>query len=238
MSNKTLFVFGDSYSANNPRDNDCWSNHFSKKVNFNLQNFSIAGCSNYQIFNRCIYNINNLNEDSLVVIGWSFPIRLSYWHLDNDYQKAGKHYESINSRKNNKFIDFYETLNDKSQEPIARKIYKLLLQLNPTTENYYIETINYMISLSGLLKSKNCPHMFLNAVKWEHTYNSDFNPLNQRLNFLSKNKFIIDPREYGFIDDAINCGYRHTETRHINEISGYQYIADCLIEKAKELEIL
>ena len=88
MKNK-LWVFGDSFTAEYYENNNyknyveykkgvapiIWSNLLSKKINLEVINHAKCGASNYTIFNQLIKSIDDINENDIVIIGWSYITR-------------------------------------------------------------------------------------------------------------------------------------------------------------------
>ena len=80
-----LWTFGDSFTFghgcrkdchNNSyylkyrkEDDDIWSNHLSKYLNFEVKNFGKNGASNDYIFDSIIKNYDSINENDIVIIG-------------------------------------------------------------------------------------------------------------------------------------------------------------------------
>lgn len=126
-----LWIFGDSFSDScglmgthpyalylkdnfniDNADELAWQKLLSKELNLDLINKSRSGCSNTDIINQIILNINNFNPNDFIIIGWTVPSRVSLpppigcpyesisvanaWAaqcIDNDYNY--KNYESF-----------------------------------------------------------------------------------------------------------------------------------------------
>lgn len=94
VDKKTLWVFGDSFSA--PfyhKKNKSWSEDYSKylgyypscfgellakQLNMDLKNEAEPGIGNESIIDRIILSLNNIKDGDIVVIGWSAPTRWRY----------------------------------------------------------------------------------------------------------------------------------------------------------------
>ena len=94
---RTLWTFGDSYTADYfiphqgqyPDKNNyekymdwrggtlpkVWSTLLSEKLNVNLKNLGIGGSSNYTIFNKFIESLYNINENDVLIFGWTNILR-------------------------------------------------------------------------------------------------------------------------------------------------------------------
>jgi len=86
-----LWVFGDSFSATNKRNNiehwrrdyikwkgytpTVWPEFLNKILNYKLINLAISGTDNYTIFDTIIDNIDKINKDDIIIIGWSSTLR-------------------------------------------------------------------------------------------------------------------------------------------------------------------
>jgi len=82
---KTLWTFGDSYTAEYDYSNNdsysrykeiigkeikTWPTILSDKLNIRLENLGKRGSGNSDIFETLINNIRYINEDDIVIIGW------------------------------------------------------------------------------------------------------------------------------------------------------------------------
>lgn len=88
---KSLWVFGDSFSATNKRKDlegwriiyknwkgytpNVWGDFLSLKIDHKLQNCAISGIDNYTMFESIVDAIDNIKQDDIVIIGWSSPLR-------------------------------------------------------------------------------------------------------------------------------------------------------------------
>jgi len=86
-----LWVFGDSFSATNKQNNLenwraqyknwkgytplVWGDFLSLKIQHKLNNCAISATDNYTIFESIIDVIDTINENDIVIVGWSSVIR-------------------------------------------------------------------------------------------------------------------------------------------------------------------
>lgn len=89
MSN--IWIFGDSFSATNKRTNienwrrrylkwkgyttSVWPEFLNDKLNYKLINLSISATDNYTIFDTIIDNIDKIEYNDIVIIGWTSTLR-------------------------------------------------------------------------------------------------------------------------------------------------------------------
>jgi len=99
MSN--LWVFGDSFSATNKRNNIehwrrdyikwkgytpfVWPEFLNKILNYKLINLAISATDNYTIFDTIIDNIDKIQKDDIVIIGWSSTLRFRLVDKTNSF---------------------------------------------------------------------------------------------------------------------------------------------------------
>jgi hypothetical protein len=99
MSN--LWVFGDSFSATNKRNNIehwrrdyikwkgyttlVWPEFLNKILNYKLINLSISATDNYTIFDSIIDNIEKIKKDDIIIIGWSSTLRFRLVDKTNSF---------------------------------------------------------------------------------------------------------------------------------------------------------
>lgn len=230
---KNLYVCGDSYSLYED-EGLSWPQILANKYNLNLTHTGEVGCSNYRIFTRTLYDSNTFDTDTVAIISWSFPERIAYWNHKGFIKPVGGHFISVNDPT--RPFGFYETLNETVDNPLARNIYVNMLKLNLSSEANYMDTIYYMIALHGMLQSLNVKHFFVFARQWPYVYNEQFKPFNDLLARM-KELPLIDPRQYGYIDDAISQNYQHKDTGHVFQ-DGHSYIAEQLDKTLKEFKII
>ena len=86
-----LWIFGDSFSASNNRANveswrrkyikwkgyipKVWPEYLNETLNYRLINLSISGTDNYTIFDTIIDNIDKIEPNDIVIIGWTSTLR-------------------------------------------------------------------------------------------------------------------------------------------------------------------
>lgn len=113
---KTLWTFGDSFTERYLEKYE-WSNSYIKwkgytpkvygeviadRLNINLKNIGQGGSDNYTILERVCENVDKIENDDLIIIGWSSPVRFRLvgqdeetWHslvpnFDNNIDCFGK----------------------------------------------------------------------------------------------------------------------------------------------------
>ena len=96
-----LWIFGDSFSATNKRKNiehwridyikwkgyvtKVWPEYLNDKLNFKLINLSISATDNYTIFDTIIDNIDKIEKDDIIIIGWSSTLRFRLVDKTNSF---------------------------------------------------------------------------------------------------------------------------------------------------------
>jgi hypothetical protein len=99
MSN--LWVFGDSFSATNKRNNIehwrrdyikwkgyttlVWPEFLNKILNYKLINLAISATDNYTIFDSIIDNIDKIEKNDIIIIGWSSTLRFRLVDKTNSF---------------------------------------------------------------------------------------------------------------------------------------------------------
>lgn len=88
---RKLWIFGDSFSATNRRENieswrrkyiqwkgyttDVWPEVLNSTLKDKLINLSISATDNYTIFETIIDNIDKIEDNDIVIIGWTSTLR-------------------------------------------------------------------------------------------------------------------------------------------------------------------
>jgi hypothetical protein len=96
-----LWIFGDSFSATNKRNNIehwrrdyikwkgyttlVWPEFLNKILNYKLINLSISATDNYTIFDTIIDNIDKIEKDDIMIIGWSSTLRFRLVDKTNSF---------------------------------------------------------------------------------------------------------------------------------------------------------
>jgi hypothetical protein len=96
-----LWIFGDSFSATNKRKNierwrrdyikwkgyttNVWPEYINDKLNFKLINLSISATDNYTIFDTIIDNIDKIEQNDIVIIGWTSTLRFRLIDKTNSF---------------------------------------------------------------------------------------------------------------------------------------------------------
>jgi hypothetical protein len=154
-----LWVFGDNSSSifgrtkerrfeyyKNYRNGNfpiSWSELLSNELNFKLNNYAIAGQSNYDVFEWFCKTSTNLQENDVVIIGWSYVERFRL------YDEFSKDYVTIrpNALKYSNTLDF---LNGVSLDTINETLN------NRRNNGWYEEIGSWEILINEYCKLKNC----------------------------------------------------------------------------------
>ena len=86
-----LWIFGDSFSATNKRNNiehwrrdyikwkgytpKVWCEVLNDSLQLKLHNLSISATDNYTIFDTIIDSLDSISENDIVIIGWTSTLR-------------------------------------------------------------------------------------------------------------------------------------------------------------------
>jgi hypothetical protein len=111
-----LWVFGDSFSASNNRNTlerwrieyakwkgyttKVWSEFLNETLQLKIINVSISGTDNYTIFDTIIDNIDKINRDDIVIIGWSSTLRFRIADKSNSFNSIRPSTDSKKSTLN------------------------------------------------------------------------------------------------------------------------------------------
>ena len=88
---KKLWIFGDSFSATNKRNQierwrklyikwkgytpKVWCEFLNDSMQLKLHNLSISATDNYSIFDTIVDSLDSISEDDIVIIGWTSTLR-------------------------------------------------------------------------------------------------------------------------------------------------------------------
>ncbi len=118
--NKTIWIFGDSFSTENEnKEIKNWPNLLSEKFGWEIKNFSSDKTSNYQIFDDFCYCSDLISSGDIVIIGWGL--------VENFRVAVGS--ELVNLSKNDMgFEDISKdyincTIRDRQSEKWCEQIY-------------------------------------------------------------------------------------------------------------------
>jgi hypothetical protein len=154
---KTLYVNGDSHTSGTYLDmwdnyNDCFAGLLSKRLGLKYINHALAGGSNARIIRTSKeYLEKQGNKDTIVLIGWSHPIRTE-WYINNKWLQIAPG-------------ELYEV----KQNPYLHKMWKAYINtlwddkfnaihLNRTVEQKYM-----IAEFSKWLYDKGMKHLFFHA---------------------------------------------------------------------------
>lgn len=108
---KNLYIFGDSFSAGFSFESN-WTNNYinwkgytpkgfgeivSQKLNLELINLAENASDNYSILQKFCDNVNNIQKNDLVIIGWSSPLRFRL--VSNDWITILPNYDKFSTKE-------------------------------------------------------------------------------------------------------------------------------------------
>ena len=164
LKNK-IWVFGDSYSTEFKGSE--WSEKFvsylgeqpkifieylADKLNLYYENHSVGGADNYEIFERFCKNAPFINEDDIVIFGWSSIPRFRLATVDGKWLSMVPHHD-------NYLGDFEDISKQTVNEVMANRMSK-----------NYAEEVNNWITLIDLQKFKSIhwtPFQHYDGVKFK-----------------------------------------------------------------------
>lgn len=98
---KKLWIFGDSFSATNKRNQienwrklyikwkgytpKVWCEFLNDSLQLKLHNLSISATDNYTIFDTIIDSLDSISEDDIVIIGWTSTLRFRIIDKSNKF---------------------------------------------------------------------------------------------------------------------------------------------------------
>ncbi len=204
---KTIFIFGDSFSASyipDPLSNTDWRTNYvnwkgytpkvygeilADKLNMKLINNAVGGNDNYTIFETFCDNAEYIKNDDIVIIGWTSYFRFRLANKNNWQQ----------------ILPWYKS----EIEGISNQTIQEIL-LNRESSKKYVDEINSWIKLINLYLKNN------KVIHW----NWDGLSYSTKINGYHLNKFeTIYTETYGEIDDG-----------HFSE-SGQLKLSDFFIDK-------
>jgi hypothetical protein len=122
-----LWIFGDSFSATNKRRDvehwrmeyakwkgynpDVWPEILNKNLNLKLKNLAISGTDNYTIFDTIIDNIDKIEANDIVIIGWTSTLRFRLVSKNNNFNTIRPNEDLKSSTLNSTFEYNSITLN-------------------------------------------------------------------------------------------------------------------------------
>lgn len=111
MNKPTLWIFGSSNCLPHLLDNpdDAWTQQLANALGVNLKNYAQEACDNLYIYNMLMQNLNDINSNDYVVIGWTHPNRKTWVSdLDNPvHQQLQKDKDTIVYPGNPTFMRAY-----------------------------------------------------------------------------------------------------------------------------------
>jgi len=225
----TLFTFGCSYTADfetNKVSNyfeyknyrggtypKSWPTLLSEKIGMDIKNYGICGAGNQSIFEQFCIHSDEIKENDVVIIGWSFVHRYRWAHLDSDnwfYMGAGP------------IIDINLAQDNETHEKII---------LNRTNNLYVDEVFNYIKFIDVFSKSKN--------FKVFYWFSDERLTKKLNENTLNKNNFILwKDNMFQTIYDKGGKNIRQETNGNINDIhlgeSGHQIQSNIIYDYIKQ----
>jgi hypothetical protein len=221
--NSKLWVFGQSMSLpyNIGLPELGWPSLVSKKLNIQHENYSQAGADNFFIYHTFLENLNNINDQDLVIIGWSHPSRKSFVvNSDNPVHQEARKQSLVYTtktkqifRSNNSFLNTEKKWSKLTPASTGINFY------DNWFDNYYSlyeQTCNFL-SYTDSVKLK-CPGMYVPFYFSKESI-QDLNLVGAgyMLDFIKENNVAISKDDY-----------------HLNE-HGHQLWADHIYNYIKEL---
>lgn len=205
MNQNNLWVFGDSFSVPFKKiEKECpyvhykgycpkiYSELLSEKLEYNLIDMSVGGCSNYSLFHKFIDCIEKIKPNDILIFGWTQPIR---------FRVASKH---------NDFYDVMIAVVKHMTDMFTLKIDTLQDITINRNENsvYYTELSDYIKLINFTLKNNKIIHwtwvepsnkFFTDEKQYEKTYYDLLEPYKKYLLIKEETNKEIDDFHYGEI---------------------------------------
>lgn len=215
---KNLIIFGDSFSTHYSTDNsvfeeDSWPVLLSKKINYNLKNYSLVGASNGEIINSFFKKYGEINSGDIVIIEVGFFNRIF-----EQFSCTTFIFGQDNDRFNKIEIDYFtEKLNN-----LDKLIEQDLVKFEFICEYLKQRKINFFI-------------WFIDGNIDGHTQTNSYNQLyNSIFKKFSDNILLFDDH-ISFMDEVIekksNFWVKDSD-KHLNKI-GHYYFYEFILNKIK-----
>jgi hypothetical protein len=166
-SENKIWVFGDSYSTEFKdgewgeryikylgREPKIFIQYLSEELNLEYVNHSVGGADNYEIFERFCKYSPLINEDDIVIFGWSSIPRFRLVTIDDRWVPIVPHH-------NNFLGDFNDISEQTVNEILANRMSKK-----------YAEEVNSWITLINIQKFKS-----IHWTPFQHYDGVDFKPI-------------------------------------------------------------
>ena len=200
-----LWVFGDSFSATNKKNNLenwraqyknwkgytplVWGDFLSLKTQRKLNNCAISGIDNYTLFESIIDVIDTINENDIVIIGWSSALRFRLVNKNGGFTTIRSNDHNLD---NNPFT--HATLTNTSQfnDISLETITELMVNRDSVLFQYEINRFIKIINLHLLNKCR--------VIHWSpfQLYNNSLDII--KIDCLGHLEIIVDETK-GFIKD-------------------------------------
>ena len=192
-----LWVFGDSHSVPfyktesikngwKPMYNEwkgyvpkCYGELVAKELNISHLNLSSSGLDNYTIFDNIICVLNKIEENDIIIIGWSHTGRFRLVNSNNVFRSI------LTKKPEIRYSSEFDNISKKTIEEIT------VNRSNPV----YIHELNNYIKLLNFAFSKNI------IIHWSPFY-QDIDGLNVTLSTKSYKYETVREDTNGKIDDA------------------------------------
>lgn len=160
---KKLWVFGDSFSATNKRNEiekwrklyikwkgytpKVWCEFLNDSLQLRLHNLSISATDNYSIFDTIIDSIDMISENDIVIIGWTSTLRFRLIDKSNKF----------NTIRPSDSIDSSTLSHSKEYDSISINTINEIL-INRDNDLYQYELNRFIKIINKSLNTKNIIH--------------------------------------------------------------------------------
>ena len=158
-----LWVFGDSFSATNKRNEiekwrrqyvkwkgyvpNVWAEFLNETLNIKLHNLAISATDNYTILDTIIDALDSITAEDIVIIGWSSTLRFRIVDKLNKFNTIRPNYDKNASTLNHTFEYNNISINTINE-----------LLINRDTELYQYELNRFIKIINNSLKTSNIIH--------------------------------------------------------------------------------
>lgn len=218
------------------RNSFSWPTKLAQKLNIDIENNGIGGCSNKTIFDAvCLFlDTNRIKKDDFVIIMWSSSLRddVPFFPNDNKWHFWGERY--IAKEHLYKFI-FDNSLNSINKEytQFKKKYNQYFFENLYTNAYYHIINQNYILYLQFIFKELGINYLFCDAFDFmlkDVSSTIDKTHLIDRYHYYEFSKktlkdVLIDTNRKDVWED--NSLWEDTYGKHPSKI-GYEIISDNL----------
>jgi hypothetical protein len=171
MKNKTLFVFGDSFSTPSLKEfniGQAWTEKIDLSEHYGVRNLSLSGASNHNIFLDFVKHVDQIGPEDAVVICWSDWFRPFHSDLEKNVSK-----QELTSTYQEYFFDPYLAdyqsrlyLNEIQRFEKERNLRLLFMWAFPTSYNKMVNWIDMSFS----------PVVEENGYEYSHEFTNEVQP--------------------------------------------------------------